>query len=229
MDMNYLVNQIKNTPVGQNLRFRQGKVVTVNANYTIDVQIAGDPSTLPSVKYLSNYAPKPNDQVWLINNGPDLLGIGMIASATRTLACTAYRTSDLTILEDVLTAVPFQAARRNDWNCWTVSDATKLTAPVTGVYQATASILIESVNARVQLSIYLGSQEIARQDVDLSKVDVGGFHGMVTSVPFEMTKGDFITMRVQHDSNPDLDLLISVGGKNHTGYFNALSLTYLGS
>jgi hypothetical protein len=50
MDMNYLVNQIKNTPVGPNLRFRQGKVITVNANYTIDVQIAGDPNTLPSVQ-----------------------------------------------------------------------------------------------------------------------------------------------------------------------------------
>jgi hypothetical protein len=229
MDMNYLVNQIKNTPVGPNLRFRQGKVVTVNADYTIDVQIAGDPSTLPAVKYLSNYAPKPDDQVWLINNGPDLLGIGMIASATRTLACTAYRTSSVSIPRDVLTTVTFQASRRNDWNCWNVADATKLTAPVTGVYQATSAILIESQNARVEVSIYKGTQEIARQDVDLTKTDVGGFHGMVTSVPFEMTKGDFITMRVQHDYNPDLDLLISAGGKDHTGYFNALSLTYLGS
>jgi hypothetical protein len=227
MDISYLVNQIKATPDG--LRLRQGTVITVNADRTIDVQIASDGFTLPSVRYLSDYAPKPADQVWLLNDGADLLGIGMVASSTRTLACTAYRTTDLTILDDVLTAIPFEAARRNDWNCWTVADATKLTAPVTGVYQATAAILIESVNCRVEVSIHKGSQEIARQDVDLSKVDVGGFHGMVTSVPFEMTKGEFITMKVQHDNNPDLDLLISVGGKDHTGFFNALSLTYLGS
>jgi hypothetical protein len=227
MDISYLVNQIKATPSG--LRLRQGTVITVNADRTMDVQIASDGFTLPSVRYLSDYAPKPSDQVWLLNDGADLLGIGMVASPTRTLACTAYRTTDLTILDDVLTAIPFEAARRNDWNCWTIADATKLTAPVTGVYQATAVILIESVNCRVEVSIHKGSQEIARQDVDLSKVDVGGFHGMVTSVPFEMTKGEFITMKVQHDNNPDLDLLISAGGKDHTGYFNALSLTYLGS
>ena len=227
MDIGYLVNQIKATPDG--LRLRQGTVITVNANRTMDVQIASDGFTLPSVRYLSDYAPKPSDQVWLLNDGADLLGIGMVASSTRTLACTAYRTSTLDIVKDTLTSIPFQAARRNDWNCWTVADATKLTAPVTGVYQATAAILIESQNARVEVSIFKGTQEIARQDVDLTKTDVGGFHGMVTSVPFEMTKGEFITMRVQHDYNPDLTLLITAGSKDHTGYFNALSLTYLGS
>lgn len=227
MDLSYLVNQIKATPSG--LRLRQGTVITVNADRTMDVQIASDGFTLPSVRYLSDYAPKPSDQVWLLNDGADLLGIGMVASSTRTLACTAYRTSTYDITRDTLTAIPFQAARRNDWNCWTVSDATKLTAPVTGVYQATAAILIESQNCRVEVSIWKGSQEIARQDVDLTKTDVGGFHGMVTSVPFEMTKNDFITMKVEHDYNPDLTLLISAGDKDHTGYFNALSLTYLGS
>jgi hypothetical protein len=135
----------------------------------------------------------------------------------------------LDIVKDTLTTIPFQAARRNDWNCWTNADATKLTAPVTGVYQSTASVLIESQNALIEVSIYKGTQEIARQDVELSKTTVGGFHGMVTSVPFEMTKGEFITMRVQHDYNPDLTLLLNAGGKDHTGYFNALSLTYLGS
>jgi hypothetical protein len=229
MDLNYLVNQIKGDTIAPTLRIRQGKVITVNADRTMDVQIAGDTNTLPSVRYLSNYAPKPDDQVWLLNSGADLLGIGMVASATRTLACTAYRTSTLDIVKDTLTTIPFQAARRNDWNCWTVADATKLTAPLTGVYQSTASILIESENTQIELSIYKGTQEIARQDVELSKTSVGGFHGMVTSVPFEMTKGEFITMRVQHEHNPDLTLLLSAGGKDHTGFFNALSLTYLGS
>jgi hypothetical protein len=195
----------------------------------MDVQIAGDGFTLPSVRYLSDYAPKPSDQVWLLNDGADLLGIGMVASGTRTLATTAYRTGTYTVTKDTLTAIPFQAARRNDWNTWTSSDATKITAPLTGVFQATASILVQSENCRIELSIWKNSTEIARQDVDLAKTDVGGFHGMVTSVPFEMTKDDFITMKVEHDYNPTLDLLISAGGKDHTGYFNALSLTYLGS
>ena len=227
MDLSFLVNQIKATDQG--LRLRQGKVTAVNSDYTMDVQVAGDTNTLPSVRYLSNYAPKPDDQVWLLNNGTDLLGFGMVAGAGRTLATTAYRTTAYTITKDVLTTIPFQASRRNAWASWVVGDATKLTAPLTGVYQATASILCQAENASIEVSIWLNSQEIARQDVDLTKTDVGGFHGMVTSVPFEMTKGDFITMKVQHDFNPTLDLILSAGGKDHTGYFNALSLTYLGS
>lgn len=227
MDLSYLVNQIKAPQTG--LKLRQGTVISVNADRTMNVQIAGDGFTLPSVRYLSDYAPKPSDQVWLLNDGADLLGIGMVASSTRTLACTAYRTSTMDIVKDTLTTIPFQAARRNDWNCWDVTDATKLVAPVTGVYQSTAAILIESQNCTVEVSIWKNSQEIARQDVALSKTDVGGFHGMVTSVPFEMTKDDFITMKVGHDYNPDLTLLITAGDKDHTGYFNALSLTYLGS
>lgn len=227
MDFSYLVNQIKASDQG--LRIRQAKVVTVNADRTIDVQIAGDTNTLPSVKYLSNYAPKPDDQVWILNNGVDMLGFGMVASNTRTLATTAYRTSTYNIIKDTLTTIPFQAARRNDWGSWVVGDPTKLTAPISGVYQATACILSEAENCAIEVAIWLNSQEIARQDVDLTKTDVGGFHGMVTSVPFDMTKGDSITMRVQHDHNPDLDLILVAGGKDHTGYFNALSLTYLGS
>ncbi len=82
MDLSFLVNQIKATDQG--LRLRQGKVTAVNSDYTMDVQVAGDTNTLPSVRYLSNYAPKPDDQVWLLNNGTDLLGFGMVAGAGRT-------------------------------------------------------------------------------------------------------------------------------------------------
>jgi hypothetical protein len=227
MDLSFLVNQIKATDQG--LRLRQGKVTAVNSDYTMDVQVAGDTNTLPSVRYLSNYAPKPDDQVWLLNNGTDLLGFGMVAGSGRTLATTAYRTTAYTITKDTLTTIPFEAARRNAWGSWVSGDATKLTAPLTGVYQATASILSQAQNASIEVSIWLNSQEIARQDVDLTKTDVGGFHGMVTSVPFEMTKGGFITMKIEHDYNPSLDLILSAGGKDHTGYFNALSLVYLGS
>jgi hypothetical protein len=107
MDLSYLVNQIKGDITAPNLRVRQGKVITVNANRTIDVQIAGDTNTLPSVRYLSNYAPKPDDQTWLINSGADLLAIGMVAGADRTLAPVAYRTSALTVTKDTNTYVSF--------------------------------------------------------------------------------------------------------------------------
>jgi hypothetical protein len=227
MDISYLVNQIKATPSG--LRLRQGTVITVNADRTIDVQIASDGFTLPSVRYLSNYAPKPADQVWLLNDGADLLGVGMIAGADRTLAPVAYRTSALTVTKDTNTYVSFQADNSDAYGCWTVSDPTKLTAPVTGRYIATASVLWEGQNGGYcAVFIEKGTQEIARTDGTLSTKE-HGFHMSVSSVPITLTKGDYIRMGVHHDHNPDNDLILSSGGVDHTGYFNALSLIYLGS
>jgi hypothetical protein len=227
MDISYLVNQIKATPDG--LRLRQGTVITVNANRTIDVQIASDGFTLPSVRYLSDYAPKPADQVWLLNDGADLLGIGMIASANRTLAPVAYRTTAVTIPDDTNTYISFEADDSDGWNCWVISDPTKLTAPVTGRYIATASVLWEGQNSGyAAVFIEKGTQEIARQDGELTTKE-HGLHLSVTSVPITLTKGDFVRMGVHHDHNPENDLIVSSGGVDHTGYFNALSLIYLGS
>jgi hypothetical protein len=92
----------------------------------MDVQIASDGFTLPSVRYLSNYAPKPSDQVWLLNDGADLLGVGMIAGADRTLAPVAYRTTPLTVIKDVNTYISFEADDSDGWNCWVIGDPTKL-------------------------------------------------------------------------------------------------------
>jgi hypothetical protein len=229
MDLSYLVNQIKGDTTSPNFRLRQGKVITVNSNRTIDIQIAGDTNTLPSVKYLSNYAPKPDDQTWLLNSGADLLAIGMVAGVDRTLAPVAYRTSALTITKDTNTYVSFEADNSDGYGCWTVGDPTKLTAPVTGRYIATASVLWEGQNGGYcAVFIEKGTQEIARTDGTLSTKE-HGFHMNVSSVPITLTKGDYVRMGVHHDHNPDNDLIISSGGVDHTGYFNALSLIYLGS
>ena len=63
MDLSYLVNQIKAPQ--SSLKLRQATVISVNSDRTMNVQVAGDGFTLPSVRYLSHTAPKPNDQVWL--------------------------------------------------------------------------------------------------------------------------------------------------------------------
>ena len=91
MDFSYLVKLIREAPQG--LRLRQGKIITINNDRTVDVQIAGDTNTLPSVRYLSNYAPLPETQTWLLTQNADILAIGMIAGVDRTLSPKAYRTS----------------------------------------------------------------------------------------------------------------------------------------
>lgn len=81
MDLSFLVNQIKGDTNFPSLRLRQGFVVSVNASpASVNVQIAGDSNTLPSVKYLDSYSPTSGDTVWLLSNGADLFCIGKQAT-----------------------------------------------------------------------------------------------------------------------------------------------------
>lgn len=81
MDLSYLVGQIKGTDTFPNLRLRQAFVVaTHNSPKRIDIQIAGDANTLPSVKYLDSYAPTQGDTIFVLTNGADILCLGNIAT-----------------------------------------------------------------------------------------------------------------------------------------------------
>lgn len=225
MDLSYLVNQIKAPQTG--LKLRQGKVITVNANRTIDVQIAGDGNTLPSVRYLSNYAPKPDDQVWLLNDGADLLGIGMIAAAGRTLSPKAYRTAEYPTTADVETAVPFQAVENDDWNCWDVTAPTRLTIPLTGRYQVQAQAKwSDGASGTRQISIKMNNtQEIAYANAP--KATGHGTHTTCISPPVTLTKGDYVEMLQKSDVS--LSLVVAANGDNYVGWFPSMSLIYLGS
>jgi hypothetical protein len=228
MDLSFLVNQIKATDQG--LRLRQGKVTAVNSDYTMDVQVAGDTNTLPSVRYLSNYAPKPEDQVWLMNNGTDLLGFGMVASATRTLSPKAYRTSLQSIPLNTETLVSFQAVENDDWNCWDSSpNPTRLTAPITGRYIAVAMAKWSEVgndNDWFSNSILLnGTQEVAYGNT--KKLRSHGQHINITSPPMTLTKGHYIELLAE--SSVNADLIVTANGDSYVGWMPSLSLIYLGS
>jgi hypothetical protein len=225
MDLSYLVNQIKGDITAPNLRVRQGKVITVNANRTIDVQIAGDTNTLPSVRYLSNYAPKPDDQVWLLNSGADLLGIGMVAGVDRTLAPTASRSTSQTITTSTHTKIIFDTVDSDGWNCWDVSpNPTRLTAPLTGRYIITGNVAFEAASSghRAINILKNNTLELARSDFNpvSNSIDT---HSTVTCHAVSLTKGDYVELRVWQNSGSDLDILDS---GDHSPRF---SLIYLGS
>lgn len=228
MDLSYLVNQIKATPSG--LRLRQGTVISVNSDRTMNVQIAGDGFTLPSVRYLSHYAPKPSDQVWLLNDGADLLGIGMVAGATRTLSPKAYRTTAQSITANTETYVIFQAVENDDWNCWDVSpNPTRLTAPLTGRYTAVATIKFAgdgNDNDWFSNSIIInGTQEVAYGNS--KKLRSHGQHTNITSPPMTLTKGDYIELLAE--SSVNTSMVVSADGDSYVGWMPSLSLIYLGS
>lgn len=223
MDLTYLVSQIKSVPQG--LRIRQGKVITVNADRTIDVQIAGDTNTLPSVKYASNYAPKPDDQVWLLNDGADLLGLYMVAGADRTLAPTASRSTAQTITTSTQTKIIFDTIDSDGWNCWDASpNPTRLTVPVTGRYFVTANVSFQAASSGHRaINLYKNnSVELARSDFSpvSNSIDT---HSTVSTHAVTLTKGDYVELRVWQNSGSDLDIMAD---GDHTP---KMSLIYLGS
>jgi hypothetical protein len=81
MDLNYLVNQIKGETNIPTLRLRQAYVVAShNSPKRIDIQLAGDTNTLPSVNYIHSYAPQVGDTIFILTNGSDILCLGDIAT-----------------------------------------------------------------------------------------------------------------------------------------------------
>jgi hypothetical protein len=217
--------------VDQNSRLNliQGTVTAIGT-YSVSVQLRGDTTTLTGIKYLGSYVPNVNDTVFLIVNKGDLLVLGKLASidTSKSLNPVAYRTSSYTVTKDTNTYVPFEAVANDSWGMWSSGSPTVLTCKVPGRYQATASMLFTGQNnAYAAVFIEKGTQEIARQDGTMSTKD-HGFHASVTSVPITLAINDTIRMGVHHDYNPSNALILSSGGKDHTGYFNALSLIYLG-
>lgn len=228
MDMNYVASIFGKT---NPLRFRRGTVVSVQSDYSCTVTVAGDTTQISDVRYLSGITPAINASVWLVTDGRDMFVLGHMASAstTGTMAPVAYRTTDFSVPINTDTAVPFQAVSGDFNNCWTATDPTKLTAPFTGRYMATANVLWQGQNnSYCAVFIKKGTQEIGRQDNTMSNKN-HGFHLSVTSQPFTLTKGESISMFVHHDYNPSNNLLVSSGGVDHTGFFNALSLIHIGA
>jgi hypothetical protein len=177
---------------------------------------------------LRSYVPRVGDIVLLQLKKNDLIVLGSLASADKSLNPVAYRTTSVSILDDVETDVDFEAVDNDDWDMWDVATPELLTCKVPGRYMAYGQILIEDAsNIDLEVKIYKGADEIGRQDIRITNAS-HDWHHQVNTLPFTMAINDTIKMTVKHNNNPDLDLLITSGGVDHTGYFNALSLIYLG-
>lgn len=214
-----------------NLNFHAGVVTAITntgGTYYLTITLSGGTDAISNVRYLRSYVPRVNDVVWVLLNRKDPLVIGSLAEANKSLNPVAYRTSSYTVTKDTNTYIPFEAVSNDDWDMWDVGSPTVLTCKVPGRYQATASILFTGQNnAYTALFVEKGTQEVGRQD-GLMSVKEHGYHLSLTTIPFTLAINDTVRLGVHHDYNPTNDLIISSGGVDHTGYFNALSLVYLG-
>jgi len=222
MDLNYLVSGIRAPQQG--LRLRQAEVVTLNDDYTIDVKIAGDSSVLPSVRYLSHFAPLPGYHVWVFVDKNDMLAIGHVGREGKTLAPKAIRTSNQTIPHETYTTVEFSSVQSDAWGCWSGTNPTRLTIPLNGRFLISAGGCFAASNTgdrefRILLN---GTTEICVTNFKpvSNTMDT---HANFTAPPHTFTKGDYLELQVWQSSSGSLDLKGAVDNKPN------LAFTYLGS
>ena len=216
MDMNYVASIFgKSNP----LRFRVGTVISVETDRTCTVTIAGDTTLISGVRYMSDIAPDPAAAVWLVTDGRDMFVLGHMASAGRTLATKANRSTTQTIPDATDTAISFDSASYNDWGAWVVGNAARITVPVTGRYMVIANATFAgNATGFRRIGVELNGAGTIAQVHSHSNAAGTGTSLSVSGVA-TLSVGDYVRLIVRQNSGVALD--ISTGAE--------LSLVYLGS
>ena len=122
---------------------RIGKVVSVDANYTITANIAG--TSVAGVKYFGSYPPKPGSLVWLDGDGSDILAVGAVAGSGGAVPAGRMEKSTNQDAPIALTRITFATTIFDPWTMYDgVNDQWSI--PVKGVYHISAG-LVTSANA----------------------------------------------------------------------------------
>lgn len=205
-------------------RYRLGSVVSIQSDRSITVTIGGTTTQIAGVKYLGNIQPVPNAPIWLVSDGLDVFAFGVQAAAGRTFAPRAYRTTTQSIGDATDTAVSFDTVDSDSWSAWSVANAARLTAPMTGRYMAVGQVefAANGTGFRAGWIELNGSTTLARTQV-ISTAAGAPTIFTVTAPAFTLTAGDYIRLIVRQNSTGALNL-------NTSGTWSpSLSLIYLGS
>lgn len=216
-----LAQTIKQEP--ELARFRLAKCVSIQDDRTITVELAADGTQVSGINYASSCVPCPDKGVWVVTDGSDMYALHTISADDLTLAPRAYRDSDQNITDSTDTTVTFQGVNSDLWSCWSVSDATKLTAPITGRFIATGFVRFagNATGFRSGWILKNGSSTLARVNA-ISAASGSPTQFTVTTPAFDLTKGEYIELYVRQNSTTTLAL--TRDGNNTP----ALDLVYLG-
>lgn len=205
-------------------RFRLGTVSAIATNYTISVQIAGSSTVLTGIKYLANVQPLVGSPVWIVSDGTDLFAFGVLAADGRMVAPRVNRSTDLGIPDATDQAITWDAVNNDSYGTWNAGSPTRLTAPLTGRYVATATVAFAG-NAAGFRALWIektGTLTLARAHT----LSVGGGSPTwmnITTPPFDMIAGqDYIRCLVRQNSGLAINITQS------STFSPAMGLVYLG-
>lgn len=225
MDFYSIIKSIVDENVRTAIRYGVVTAITdTSGTYYLTINLAGGSDTISKVRYLRSYVPRIGDTVVVQVNKGDILVIGALASAGKTLAPTASRSSNQTITTSTQTKIEFDAVNNDDWNCWDVSpNPTRLTVPIPGRYICVGTLVFAAASAghRAINILKNNSVELARSDF-LPVSNSEDTHSTVTTPAETFASGDYIELRAWHNRGSNLDVL---GSGDH---LPTLSIIYLG-
>jgi hypothetical protein len=202
-----------------------GTVVTIGADQTLTVTIAGSTTNITGVRYFSHYPPKVGSQVWLDTDGRDWVAVGAIAGlGGQVPSCRLYRNTAYSISSGATyTTVAWDASVFDPWGMWPGGTSANIVAPITGTYLVSYNYGYNA-NATGQRSGYVtsssGSQNIYS---NVEAPPAGSIANVHASGVMQLTKGDVVQLTTRQTSGSLLAM--------YTGnpYSTAITVTYLGA
>lgn len=207
-------------PGGQQppLRFRQGSVVSVQADGTATVTIGGDATQIAGVKVASHVCPLPNASCWMVVDGRDLFVIATIAPAGPAWA-TMRKSTAQTIGPSSFTALTW-GSRTGVASAGVTLGSSGVTIIVPGLYQLTGSAHFDGTGTGARL---------ARLTRNGTAVSQGQLFGSLSSLAARLNVstiaqcaiGDVLNVEVWHNSSGDVATVVGDGS-------NMMSVAWLG-
>lgn len=224
-DLNDLVDAISSAAPTPPIKRRMGTVAAINANYTINVKIAGSTYVIQNVRYFAHLQPpKVGAQVWLDTDGRDWIATGVVAGLGASApSCKVYRTADLSVATgSAYTTVTWQASEYDPYGMFT--SGTNIVVPVSGRYLITAQIEWAG-NATSYRGASLRVNGSATTNFAFVQNDSSGtalFSHSISSVRSAQA-GDYFQLLVRQNSGVALAMSSTTVAETH------MTVTYLGA
>jgi hypothetical protein len=206
----------------ESLGYRLAEVVSVQANYSMTVKIAGSSTAVAGVRYLTHVPPRPGSSVWLIRNKEEWHGVGTMAHQAGWPVCRVRRAADGTSYASGAQTVSFDTEDADLWSMWT--SGTDVVIPIPGFYDLSGGLQFDldaNNNGSRSVFIKVGSTEVAydrRLPISASTPVILG----CSTLGYPCVAGDVVTLGGAHTSTTNR---YHVGGSARNSY---LSVVYRG-
>jgi len=187
------------------LRLRQAEVVSVAADGSLTVTIAGSTTEVSGVKALAHVCPLVGSGVWLATDGLDLMAIGTVTPVGPAY-CAVRRPTDQSIADATDTTVNFTTSATLDADThgmFSTSAPSQLTARVPGVYLLEGYVYwaIDADGTRL-LWLEVGGAMVAATRTPVTSTN----YYQQVSATVELATAAVIALRVRHNAGNALDL-----------------------